>query len=139
MVVEVPGPEKRDGTIDPPREIYTLEQAVEIGTELGMQMMEKKVLQEKVAELEREKKARIYYQDLVYKTCLALDCKLGGTTVCGTLETPDRDFEERLEKSIQVRTCDWKQIKHHIDFDTECGHRVMIHPEGGPYTEDMQY
>ena len=65
-------------------------------------------LRREVEMLRREKKARIYYQDLVYKACSRIDGAIGGTTVCGTLETPDRDFEERLDKTIKAKRLKWR-------------------------------
>lgn len=48
---------------------------------------------------DREKQARTYYQDLVYHACNMLDGLLGGTTLCGTLETPERaNFKERCDE-----------------------------------------
>jgi hypothetical protein len=44
-----------------------------------------------------ETSRRIYYQNLVYHACNVIDRILGGhRTVCGTLDTPVRDFEDRL-------------------------------------------
>lgn len=48
-----------------------------------------------------EHQRRIYYQDIVYKVCDLIDRKLGGRTVCGTLETPNRDIIERLKKALR--------------------------------------
>ena len=51
-----------------------------------------------IERLQREKAARVYYQDLVYYACNVLDRILGGVTVTGTLETPDgADFKQRCD------------------------------------------
>lgn len=53
---------------------------------------------------EREKKARIYYQEKVYATCRTLDVidgyrvASGKGIVCGTAETPTDQLEKRLEQ-----------------------------------------
>lgn len=67
---------------------------------------------------DREKKARIYYQDMVYYACGMLDGMLGGYTVCGTLETKEgSDFKQRCREATagiaKVRT-DVIELKEHL-------------------------
>lgn len=49
-----------------------------------------------------EKDRRIYYQDIVYKVCNALD-KLtpGKHIVCGTIEEPSTDVQDRVEELVK--------------------------------------
>ena len=58
----------------------------------------------KELEFDLEKQRRIYYQDLVYQTCILLDQYFDTKTVCGTYETPATEFSERLtELAPQIR------------------------------------
>ena len=60
----------------------------------------------RIGELEREKDARIYYQNIVYHACNVLDRienkKPGAGIVCGTLESPSNEVQEKMD-SIQKR------------------------------------
>lgn len=42
-----------------------------------------------------EKRRRVYYQDIVYQICNALD-RMGGTIVCGTVEEPSTAVQTRV-------------------------------------------
>jgi hypothetical protein len=58
-----------------------------------------------VKRLQREKQARVYYQNIVYKVCTLLDAiegrciEHGKGIVCGTLETPETEVEEAMERT----------------------------------------
>lgn len=60
-----------------------------------------------IASLQREKDARIYYQDIVYKVCMFLDAiesrsvAAGEGVVCGTLETPSTEVQEAMDRLYQ--------------------------------------
>lgn len=59
---------------------------------------------EELDKLRREFNARIYYQDIVYHVCNVLDRidgkRVGGGLVCGTLETPTQEVQERMDKLL---------------------------------------
>ena len=48
------------------------------------------------AALESEKQRRIYYQDIVYAVCTSLDAMLPGRAVCGTIDDPSTDVQDRM-------------------------------------------
>lgn len=54
-----------------------------------------------------EKKARIYYHNIVYEVCCILDKELGvkpGTgIICGTVDNPSTETQEVLKERLQVR------------------------------------
>lgn len=58
-----------------------------------------------IAKLQREKQARVYYQNIVYKVCTALDAiegrriEHGEGIVCGTLETPETEVQQAMERT----------------------------------------
>ena len=58
-----------------------------------------------IERLQREKQARIYYQNIVYRVCTLLDAiegrcvQHGKGIVCGTLETPEAEVEEAMERT----------------------------------------
>lgn len=52
-----------------------------------------------LTKLQREKDARVYYQNIVYAVCNALDKMHGGTLTCGTLETPSTEVQEAMKKA----------------------------------------
>ena len=55
-----------------------------------------------IGRLQREKAARVYYQNIVYATCTTLDAiegrsiRHGKGLVCGTLETPSTEVQEAM-------------------------------------------
>ncbi len=57
---------------------------------------------EEVERLQREKKARCYYQNIIYEVCSVLDAierrhiSHGDGIVCGTLETPETEVEQAM-------------------------------------------
>jgi hypothetical protein len=66
-----------------------------------------------IDELLREKKAREYYQKIVYHVCQVLDQidgkKPGRGIVCGTLETPSKEVQERMDEiESQLK---WRSMK----------------------------
>ncbi len=60
-----------------------------------------------IQSLQREKDARIYYQNIVYAVCSALDwiddktVTNGTGIVCGTLETPTTEVQDRMKKLVE--------------------------------------
>lgn len=65
-----------------------------------------------IESLRREKKAREYYQEIVYHICQVLDRidgkEPGHGVVCGTLETPSTEVQERMDKLVE----DFKRLKY---------------------------
>lgn len=57
-----------------------------------------------------EKRRRIYYQDIVYAVCNKLDRVYTPPCVCGTVDTPTTQVQDRLESLI------W----HRDEKDAEC-------------------
>lgn len=61
-------------------------------------------LKAEVKRLRREKDARVYYQNIVYAVCRAIDeidgAKPGTGIVCGTLETPSDQVPRRMQALV---------------------------------------
>ena len=59
-----------------------------------------------------EKQRRVYYQDIVYHVCNALDKAFPGKTVCGTVEQPSDEVQQRIDSLVsfwevqQIRIAD---------------------------------
>lgn len=84
-------------------------------------------LEADVDKLQREKDARVYYQDQVYHACLVIDRLLGGTTTTGTLETPESDFKQRC-KAVEADVKRLQAWVHDLQSGmyincVYCGHR----------------
>ncbi len=47
-----------------------------------------------------EKRRRIYYQDIVYHVCNALDRRFGGVTRCGTWADPSTEVQEKINRLV---------------------------------------
>ncbi len=75
-----------------------------------------------IDKLQREKAARVYYQDQVYHACLVIDRLLGGGTTTGTLETPESDFKQRCE-AMEAKT---KRLQAVVDKLPKDGGGVPI-------------
>ena len=69
-----------------------------------------------VERLQREKQARIYYQNIVYDVCTTLDAierrniRHGKGIVCGTLETPEAEVQEAIQRIKDVLGADRKPV-----------------------------
>ncbi len=50
-----------------------------------------------------EKRRRVYYQDIVYAVCNKLDRVYVPKCVCGTVDSPTTQVQERLESLIEYR------------------------------------
>lgn len=60
--------------------------------------------------IEKEKRARLYYQTIVYNVCCTLDVIQGKKTMCGTSETPTTKVQEAVAKiSSEI-----SQLKHRL-------------------------
>lgn len=83
-----------------------------------------------------EKEQRIYYQDIVYTVCNALDRIDGGVIVCGTAAQPSTQVQERMERlvmnllpwermaTLQVTATDKQQVADILKF-VSIGAEVM--------------
>ena len=49
----------------------------------------------------KEKRRRVYYQDIVYAVCNRLDRVTPGTTVCGSWAEPSTQVQDRMDDVIQ--------------------------------------
>ena len=61
-----------------------------------------KIVEEERERLREEKKRRVYYQNIVYQCCNALDgprhCSTsGGSLVCGTIEEPQTEVQDAVQ------------------------------------------
>ena len=87
---------------------WGLMRAQELHSEIDELQAEVATLSEK---LDREKAARIYYQDIVYAVCNVLDEILGrngpdGGIVCGTLDQPTHEVQDavrHLQSKLDMR------------------------------------
>ncbi len=75
---------------------------------------------DEIDRLQREKDARVYYQDIVYVVCNALDSikgrdiTKGQGVVCGTLEIPSTEVQERMEQMLS----EIKRLRRELDEAT---------------------
>lgn len=57
-------------------------------------------------EADKEKTRRVYYQSIVYGVCNLIDRHLGnkpgGGVVCGTVDSPSNEVEEKLSKILSL-------------------------------------
>jgi len=82
---------------------------------------------EEIESLRREKKARMYYQEIVYHVCNVLDRiygkKPGHGVVCGTLETPEDETQkvmDGLSHYVDELRSDLESLKECLRFNITC-------------------
>lgn len=65
-----------------------------------------------MTELEKEKRRRIYYQDIVYAVCNALDELRtdSSMTVCGSLESPSTEVQDGMRRVVAEQQSDTMRV-----------------------------
>ena len=71
-----------------------------------------------------EKERRIYYQDIVYVVCNIIDQELGTKLVCGTVDEPSTEVQDKLSEIMSGEPEGYagfiRKLPHSPRLSTEC-------------------
>ena len=89
---------------------------------------------DEIERLQEEKRRRVYYQEIVYFVCNAIDSIFAGTVVCGTIEEPSEQVQKRVTQMQRMLM----RAKHVLRQVDEHGGPYPHYPELHIAIEDLR-